>query len=103
MAWVTVPTLEVLPSGQTYTALDGPRVRYRSRAFTAELELDERGFVTHYPGLADRPRVRRGWVRGRRPCRAASRGPTPSKAVGRYLPRLGFSGNEVSCVCGLRW
>ena len=55
MAWVTVPTLEVFASEQIYTVLDRQRVRYRSSTFTAELDLDERGFVTHYPGLADRP------------------------------------------------
>jgi hypothetical protein len=54
MAWVAVPTLEVLASEQIYTALDGPRVRYRSSTFTAELDLDARGYVSHYPGLAER-------------------------------------------------
>lgn len=55
VAWVRVPSLEVHPGEQFYTALGGPRVRYRSQTFTAELELDERGYVIRYPGLADRP------------------------------------------------
>lgn len=54
MAWVLVPSLEVLPSGQTYTVLGGGRVRYQSGTFTADLELDPDGYVTRYPGLADR-------------------------------------------------
>jgi uncharacterized protein len=54
MAWVTVPSLEVFASEQTYTALGGGRVRYSSRTFTAELELDGDGYVRHYPGLAER-------------------------------------------------
>jgi hypothetical protein len=59
MVWVLVPSLEVLPSEQTYTALGGGRVRYASGAFTAELDLDQHGYVSHYPGLADRPAARR--------------------------------------------
>jgi hypothetical protein len=54
MAWVTVPSLEVFPSEQRYTALGDGRVRYASNTFTAELELDEAGYVVHYPGLAER-------------------------------------------------
>lgn len=54
MAWVALPSLEVLPSEQVYTALADGRVRYRSETFTAELDLDGDGYVTHYPGLADR-------------------------------------------------
>jgi hypothetical protein len=54
MAWVTVPSLEVFPSEQVYTALGDRRIRYSSGSFTADLELDERGYVTHYPGLARR-------------------------------------------------
>jgi hypothetical protein len=58
MAWVDVPSLEVLRSGQRYEPLDGRRVRFvgLEDGFTAELELDEDGFVTHYPGLAERVR-----------------------------------------------
>jgi hypothetical protein len=55
MAWVIVPSLEVIPSEQIYTALGDRKVRYASASFTADLELDERGYVVHYPGLARRP------------------------------------------------
>jgi uncharacterized protein len=54
MAWILVPSLEVLPSEQVYTAVGDRRVRYYDDGFTADLELDERGYVVHYPGLARR-------------------------------------------------
>lgn len=54
MAWVTVPSLEVFASEQTYTVLGSGRVRYSSGTFTAELDLDGDGYVRHYPGLAER-------------------------------------------------
>jgi hypothetical protein len=54
MAWVRLPALEVFPSEQVYTAVGPDRVRYASDGFTAELELDSDGYVTHYPGLAHR-------------------------------------------------
>jgi len=54
MAWVLVPSLEVMPAEQVYTALGDRRVRFRSGSFTADLELDDDGYVTHYPGLAER-------------------------------------------------
>jgi hypothetical protein len=57
MAWVLVPSLEVLPAEQTYTSLGDQRVRYESGSFTAELALDRDGFVIHYPGLAELSRV----------------------------------------------
>lgn len=57
MAWVVLPSLEVVPSEQTYTALGGGRVRYSSASFTADLDLDAAGYVTHYPGLASRAPV----------------------------------------------
>jgi uncharacterized protein len=56
MAWVDVPSLEVFRSEQVYTALGDHRVRYSSTGFTADLTLDDRGYVTHHPGLAQRPR-----------------------------------------------
>jgi hypothetical protein len=55
VAWVLLPTLEVVPAEQGYTALGDNRVRYTSGDFTAELELDDDGFVVRYPGLAKRP------------------------------------------------
>ncbi|MFI6227404.1 putative glycolipid-binding domain-containing protein [Micromonospora echinospora] len=54
VAWVLVPSLLVLPAEQTYTALDGGRVRFASGDFAADLDLDPDGYVRHYPGLADR-------------------------------------------------
>jgi uncharacterized protein len=55
MAWIVLPSLAVMPAEQVYTALGDGRVRYASGTFTADLDLDPDGYVTHYPGLADRP------------------------------------------------
>lgn len=55
MVWVALPSLEVAPSEQVYTVLGDGRMRYASGTFTADLELDEDGYVIRYPGLADRP------------------------------------------------
>jgi len=52
VGWVRVPSLEVLPARQTYTALGGGRVRLAFETFTADLAVDPDGYVTHYPGLA---------------------------------------------------
>jgi hypothetical protein len=54
VAWVLVPSLEVVAARQTYTALGEGRVRYESGSFKADLTLDEQGYVVHYPGLAER-------------------------------------------------
>jgi hypothetical protein len=56
IAWVSVPGLQVLRSEQRYEPVDQRRVRYvgLDHDFTAELELDDDGFVTRYPGLAER-------------------------------------------------
>ena len=50
------PELEVHASPQRYEWLDDGRVRFVSldSDFTADLELDEDGFLTRYPGLAER-------------------------------------------------
>jgi uncharacterized protein len=53
-AWVLLPSLAVVPSEQTYTVLGDNRVRYASGTFRADLDLDERHFVSNYPGLATR-------------------------------------------------
>ncbi|HEY2950127.1 MAG TPA: putative glycolipid-binding domain-containing protein [Micromonosporaceae bacterium] len=53
VAWVLVPSLEVVAAEQRYTALDGG-VRFSSRSFSAELDLDADGYVARYPGLAER-------------------------------------------------
>jgi uncharacterized protein len=55
VAWVVVPSLQVMAAEQVYTPLAADRVRFRSGSFTADLELDADGYVTHYPGLARRP------------------------------------------------
>lgn len=52
--WVLVPGLRVIPAQQDYTALDAGTVRYDSANFTADLTVDEGGYVRHYPGLAQR-------------------------------------------------
>jgi uncharacterized protein len=54
MALVDVPSLEVSRSEQRYEPFAPDLVRFRSGEFTAMLELDEDGFVTRYPGLAQR-------------------------------------------------
>jgi hypothetical protein len=56
MAWVDVPSLEVIRSPQRYEPISPRRVRYvgLDDGFTAELDLDADGFVLHYPGLAGR-------------------------------------------------
>jgi hypothetical protein len=54
MAWVHVPSLEVERSEQRYEPVRPGVVRFVSGAFTAELEVDEDGFVVRYPGLAER-------------------------------------------------
>jgi hypothetical protein len=60
MAWVSLPDLAVHASPQRYEALGSDEnsalVRYISldSDFVADLELDSRGLVTHYPGIATR-------------------------------------------------
>jgi uncharacterized protein len=54
MSWVEVPSLEVKRSEQRYEPLGGGVVRFRSGSFTADIEFDGDGFVTRYPGLAER-------------------------------------------------
>ncbi|HEX6870376.1 MAG TPA: putative glycolipid-binding domain-containing protein [Micromonosporaceae bacterium] len=54
VAWLLPPGLQVIESTQTYTVLDRGRVRYTSGSFSADLTVDDDGFIRHYPGLADR-------------------------------------------------
>lgn len=54
VAWVLLPSLEIVQADQIYTALGDGRVRFATETFSADLELDGDGFVTHYPGLAHR-------------------------------------------------
>jgi uncharacterized protein len=51
-AWVQLPSLAVIPNEQTYTLLGPGKVRYSSGTFAADLDVDDDGYVTHYPGLA---------------------------------------------------
>lgn len=61
MAWVAVPSLEVLQSGQIYSSITSPRGGPRlvlfqslSRDFSSILSVDEDGVVIEYPSLAKR-------------------------------------------------
>jgi hypothetical protein len=54
VAWVLLPSLAVVPAEQRYTALDGGGVRFEIEGFSADLTLDGDGYVTRYPGLAER-------------------------------------------------
>jgi hypothetical protein len=58
MAFVRVPTLEVVPNEQRYTHLGlvdgGARVRYASGSFESDLLVDADGFVVDYPQLGFR-------------------------------------------------
>jgi uncharacterized protein len=52
VAWVLLPSLEVVQADQIYTPLGDGRVRFASETFSADLTIDEDGFVVDYPGLA---------------------------------------------------
>jgi uncharacterized protein len=56
MAWVSVPDLRLHASPQRYEHVRPGVVRYVALDgdFTAELELDDDGFVVRYPRLAER-------------------------------------------------
>ncbi len=56
MAWVSLPDLAVRRSEQRYERIDEHQVRYvgLDSDFTADLELDDDGFVVRYPRLAER-------------------------------------------------
>lgn len=54
MRFVRVPSLEVVLSEQRYEPLGHRKVRYTSGTFTAVIEFDEDGFVTHYEGFLER-------------------------------------------------
>jgi hypothetical protein len=51
---VLLPSLEVVQADQIYTALGEGRVRFANETFSADLTIDEDGFVVDYPGLANR-------------------------------------------------
>lgn len=60
MAWISVPDLQVHPSGQRYTfvrgELDASVIRYEATDgdFAAELTFDHDGIVVDYPGIGRR-------------------------------------------------
>jgi hypothetical protein len=54
VAWVLLPSLEVVQADQIYTALGDGKVRYAGETFSADLTIDDDGFVVDYPGLAER-------------------------------------------------
>jgi hypothetical protein len=54
VAWVLLPSLEVVQADQIYTALGNGLVRFANETFSADLTVDDDGFVVHYPGLAER-------------------------------------------------
>ena len=53
VVYVAVPEMTLAPASQRYSRLDTHRYRYESltSGFTTELEVDEHGLVTDYPGL----------------------------------------------------
>jgi hypothetical protein len=54
IAFVVLPSLEVVHSRQTYIVAGEGQVAYRSGTFEADIAIDGEGYVTHYPGLATR-------------------------------------------------
>ena len=54
MRWIEVPSLDVSLSEQRYEPLGNGIVRFSSGSFTADIEFDEAGFVTSYPGIGSR-------------------------------------------------
>jgi uncharacterized protein len=54
VAWILLPSLEVIESAQTYRVVGDHVFRFSSGDFSAEIDVDEQGYVMHYPGLAER-------------------------------------------------
>jgi hypothetical protein len=54
MRWVDVPSLEVSNSEQRYEPLGDGLVRFTVGDFIADIQFDEAGFVSDYPGIATR-------------------------------------------------
>jgi hypothetical protein len=52
VAWVIVPSLEVVQADQIYTRVGEGVVRFATETFSADLVVDDDGFVAHYPDLA---------------------------------------------------
>jgi len=55
-AWLRFPSLELEPLEQVYRHVTEWTYRYESHggSFTADLEVDDAGFVNRYPGLCER-------------------------------------------------
>lgn len=55
-SWVDVPALQVIPDPQRYTRIEDRVYRFESldSDFTADIVVDEDGFVVDYPGLFER-------------------------------------------------
>jgi hypothetical protein len=54
VVWVLLPSLEVVDSLQNYTVGAEGKLTYLSGSFSADITFDSTGYVTHYPGLAER-------------------------------------------------
>jgi hypothetical protein len=52
VAWVQLPSLEVVQADQIYTRQSEGVVRFANETFSADLVVDDDGFVADYPGLA---------------------------------------------------
>jgi hypothetical protein len=52
VAWVLAPSLEVVQADQIYTLLREGVVRFATETFSADLIVDDDGFVADYPTLA---------------------------------------------------
>jgi hypothetical protein len=56
VAWVILPSLEVVQADQIYTPIGEGMIRFATETFSADLVVDDDGFVADYPGLAKRIR-----------------------------------------------
>jgi hypothetical protein len=54
VAWIVVPSLEVVDSIQQYEIVGDHRLKFTSGTFTTQIDVDEQGYVVHYPNLAER-------------------------------------------------
>ncbi|MBA3489855.1 MAG: putative glycolipid-binding domain-containing protein [Longispora sp.] len=54
VAWILVPSLEVVAAGRIYSRVDHSTVQLSMEGFTTQLTIDDGGYVTHYPGLVTR-------------------------------------------------
>jgi hypothetical protein len=54
VAWVLLPSLEVLNASWTVRGLGDGQVHVLSGSVSAQLRVDPQGYVRHYPGVAER-------------------------------------------------